>query len=153
VIILCDIDNVISDDLWRTKFIARHRVGARAQFQEYHMAALLDSAANLHLVADWRAKVYFLTSMPEEYAHLREAWLRQYRVRYERVLYRANYDHRPSPDVKRSMLKQLRVDGVPLREVVAAYDDREDVLAVYREEGLPAIHIQIHQQDHTHGTA
>lgn len=144
MIILCDVDNVISDDSWRVKFIAHHRVDARARYHEYHAAALLDAAANLELVKDQRATVFFLTAMPEEYAYLREAWLRNNRIRYERVLYRAANDRRPSPDVKRSMLKQLRVDGVPLREVVAAYDDQPAIVAMYNEEGLPGKLVKIH---------
>jgi len=148
VIILCDVDNVISDDSWRVKWIAHDRVGHRARYHEYHAAALLDAAANLHLVKDPRATVFFLTAMPEEYAYLREAWLRQHGIRYERVLYRADHDRRPSVTVKRAMVETLREEGVPLRECVAAYDDQLVIVQMYNEEGLPGKHIQINQVDY-----
>ncbi len=147
-IILCDVDNVLSDDSWRVRFISWHKPDPHERFHGYHSAALLDSAYNLHLLARDDARVFLLTSMPEHYAYIREAWLRQYGVRYERVLYRSRNDHRSSVEVKRSMLNQLRDEGVPLRETIAAYDDRQGIVQMYIEEGLPGIHIQINDQEH-----
>lgn len=154
MIILCDVDNVISDDNWRVPFIAWHRVGVHERFHDYHIASPLDAVVNLHLLTAGRPRVYLLTAMPEEYAPLRERWLAQNRIRYERILYRANSDHRHSVDLKRAMVRQLRDEGVPLWECVAAYDDRRPVVEMFRQEGLPGVHVQIHEQEHHyHGKA
>lgn len=148
MIILCDVDNVISDDSWRVKFIKWHQPSHHERFHDYHMAACLDSAANLHLLAHDKARVFLLTAMPEQYAHVREPWLQQYRVPYERVLYRGRNDRRSSVELKRAMVRQLRDEGIPLWECVAAYDDRRAVVEMYKEESLPGIHIQINEQEH-----
>lgn len=148
MIILCDVDNCISNDTWRSKFINWHRVGHDERFHEYHMAASLDEARNLDLIRVPKARVFFLTAMPERYAHIREAWMRQYRIDYERILYRENGDHRHSVELKRSMVRRLREEGVPLWECIAAYDDRRAVVEMFKEESLPGKHIQIHDQEH-----
>jgi hypothetical protein len=147
-IILCDVDNVLSDDNWRVQFIKWGHPDPHWRFHDYHAAAMLDSAANLHLLNHDGARVFLLTAMPEYYAHFRESWLRQYGVRYERVMYRPKDDHRNSVELKRAMVQQLRAEGIPLWECVAAYDDRQGVVRMYIEEGLPGVHIQINDQEH-----
>lgn len=149
MIILCDIDNCISEDLWRVSFIRWHLPDPDLRFRDYHQASPLDSAYNLELLRDRpKARVFFLTAMPEEYGGLRERWLQQWHVPYERVLYRPRNNHLSSVELKRGMVRQLRDEGLPLWECIAAYDDRPEIVAMYQQEGLPGVHVAIHDIDY-----
>lgn len=148
MIILCDIDNCISDDSWRYPMIRHDLPNGRARYDAYHCAAGADSPANLDLVRVPWARVYFLTGMPEEYRHVRERWLWRHRIRYERILYRGTDHAIGSVELKRAMVRQLRAEGLPLEHCIAAYDDRPAVVAMYVEEGLPGFHLQIRDQAH-----
>lgn len=147
MIILCDVDNCISNDSWRRWLIRWTEPRGRERYHDYHRASPRDTPANLHALRHEAARVFLLTSMPAEYAPLREAWLHRVGVQYERVLYRTNH-HDTSVELKRAMVRQLREQGVPLEECIAAYDDRLDVVAMYLKEGLPGCHLQIAEQRH-----
>lgn len=149
MIVLCDVDNCISEDLWRVPFIRWHLPDPNLRFRDYHLAAALDSAQNLDVLRQhWNARVFFLTAMPEEYGGIRENWLQQNRINYERVLYRPRGNHQCSIELKRGMVRQLRDEGVPLWECRAAYDDRAEIVAMFQQEGLPGVQLRIHDIDY-----
>jgi len=148
MIILCDIDNCISDDTWRYPLINWVAPQGRERYHNYHRAASCDAAANLHVLRVPDAKVYFLTGMPEAYAEIRVRWLLRHEVRFAGITFRANQCIENSVELKRLMLRGLRAAGVPLEDCVAAYDDRRAVVQMYCEEGLPGVHLQIQEQEH-----
>lgn len=155
MIIFCDVDNCIADDLWRQPLICWHLPQGHARYHLYHTASVLDrggwdniSRLREHIIRG--AQVYFLTAMPERYAPIRKAWLRKIGLRWTRILFRPNDCVEDSVRLKRRMVRQLRAEGVPFYEVAAAYDDRRAVVEMFREEGLPGIHMEISPQEHLH---
>lgn len=138
MIILCDVDNVLADDSWRVGFVRHEHPDPIQCFHAYHVASALDSVANLHLVRVPGARVVLLTAMPEEYEPYRREWLTKARVPYEFILYRPRGNFDSAVEVKRAMVRLLRVQyQMDFAEVVAAYDDRRDVVEMFCEEGLP----------------
>lgn len=150
MIILCDIDNCISDDLWRHSLIDWAQPQGRDRYHSYHAASWRDKARNLSILRYPHAAIFFLTAMPEEYRKLREGWLAWHGIHYERMLMRTGDHHLDSIALKRNMVRQLRSEGIPMGDVVAAYDDRRAVVDMYIAERLPGIHLQIHEQEHLH---
>lgn len=149
--IICDVDNCISDDHWRRKYIKWHQPRMRDRYHDYHSASMLDRAENLDILRHHRArnhKIIFLTAMPEEYEPLRTKWLKINNISYYFTIFRGNDCYLDSVELKRRMIWRLQELGLYAAECAAAYDDRRDVLAMYKGEfGLPAIHLQIHEQE------
>lgn len=144
-IILCDIDNVLSNDEWRRGFINPDAADPRQRYHAYHSACELDSPANFHLLRPG-ARIILLTSMAQEYAEARERWLAAVKIRYELILYRRNDDHSPSVVVKRDMLLRLAALGYNLSQCIAAIDDQEEIVAMYRCNGLPGMRVAIYER-------
>jgi hypothetical protein len=66
-------------------------------------------------------------------------WLRRNKIPYEYLVMRNENDNRPSLDLKRTMLNWLpHIYGVPTEDIVAAYDDRPDVVDMYIRAGIKA---------------
>lgn len=146
-LIICDVDNVLSDDEWRIQFIKHDEPDLDERYRDYHAASILDAARNTHLVKPRRGvRIALLTSMPERYAVEREWWLAANGIRHDIILYRPDRDHRPSPQLKLLMLARLQRLGFDLRRVLFAYDDREDVVRAYRNFGLPATRVCINER-------
>jgi hypothetical protein len=150
--ILIDIDNCISNDAWRIPLIDWEASDPDQRFHAYHMASLLDAPANLHKL-EGAEEVIALTAMPERYARVRRAWLKEHAPAVGRVVMRPETDHRPSVELKRSMITYLVSQRLlRLDEVRAAYDDRPEIIAMYREEfGLPAHELRIHEEPYRDG--
>jgi len=129
--ILIDIDGCISDDRWRLPLIDHT---AQDPWHDYHVAAEHDEPANLHVITE---PAIALTAMPARYAEIRRRWLRQHAPAVVRVVMRPDGDHSSSPILKRNMLRFVR-GQFPSERIRAAYDDRADVVSMYRRAGINA---------------
>ncbi len=151
-VVIFDIDNCLSDDSWRIRLINWQEPDLQLRYHAYHCGLVLDKPANLHVLEQWaECRIALLTACPVRYRALREAWLREHGVRFDWLLMRNNNDHRKSVAVKRTQYLWLtsgEYDGVTSADVIAAYDDREDVLDMYRFVGVPHVHLlKIHDTD------
>jgi hypothetical protein len=67
------------------------------------------------------------------------SWLVMHGVIFDHIIMRNRYDHTPSVPLKRKMLGWLFAHyGVRQDEIVCAYDDRQDIVDMYIEEGIKA---------------
>lgn len=143
--IILDLDNCISDDGWRIPHI---RWDARGQerYHDYHLLAPFDELGNAHLFANRApASVAILTARPLSFRAATVEWLKRKRVPYTVLLMRPNADTRHGPAVKRDQLQWLfDYYEVTPESVECAYDDREDICAMYRAAGVRAVQISIH---------
>ena len=149
--ILLDIDNCISDDAWRIPRIAWQHTDKMRRYHDYHLLSGFDRCVNRHLFQSPLTKIVLLTGRPVMYYALTEEWLRR-EASIERftLLMRNNYDFRSSVEVKRSQLGWLSEYGIHLSNVVMAYDDRQEIVTMYKEFGLNAKVVNIHNQDAYH---
>jgi hypothetical protein len=142
-----DLDNCIADDEWRIAHIRWQKSDLNARYHEYHVLAAWDGLCNreaLRAASEYGGIIIF-TARPVMYRAITEQWLARNEVPYDILIMRNNDDHRPSVELKRSMLRSLpELYDVPLHRVIMAYDDRMDVVDMYREHAVVAQPLAIH---------
>ena len=153
--IICDLDGCISDDSWRLDKIDESiPVGDSRRFEKYHSFIWKDRPisfgidclistfiAQSSVSAGLPVTVHFCTARPERYRAMTLDWLCKH-IGYKPVLLTMQLHMRqsegvPTVELKRSMLTAIRTAlGF---HVVRAFDDREDVVNMYIEEGVQGI--------------
>ena len=143
--VIVDLDNCISDDQWRHPLIRWDVENKFLRYHGYHMAIPGDPAANLHIVHTERpSEIAIVTSRPVAYRWLTTMWLEYHKIEYGLLVMRERGDEGlPSPEIKRKALGKIRQKHL----VTRAYDDRPDVIAMYKAEGIAAEHLFIHAYD------
>lgn len=135
--ILLDLDGCISDDHWRHPLINKAHPDPRERWRRYHEHAIYDAFKNQELVFGHPHKILVITSRHEQYRALTYAWFARHDIRVEDTFMRADEDFRPSPVIKRELLDRILCD-VSREEIVCAYDDRADIVALYHTYDLHA---------------
>ena len=136
--ILLDLDNCISNDGWRIPVIGLQRDDrtVRDKYHLYHSLALWDEPGNEALMFA-EEPTAILTSRPVLYRDMTLEWLRRNRVNFAHLLMRNKDDMRSSVAVKREQLCWLiNYYDVSLFDITAAYDDRPEIVEMYREFGI-----------------
>lgn len=141
--IIVDLDNCISDDRWRLDRIKRDEP-LYLRYSDYHDACMEDELRNEHIFKDGYS-VAIITGRPTTYMAQTIQWLVNKGVKFDHLIMRNLYDHAPTPYIKRRALGWLFAHyGVSKDDIVCAYDDRQDVVDMYIEEGLKAEVLAIH---------
>ena len=130
--VILDLDGTISDDLWRLDFIDH---SAEDPFTIYHSAGMLDNLINRHLFAECSHDIFILTARPLTAHDWTVSWLQRHCVPFVALRMRGPLDFRGSAVMKYQWALELQRNGY---EIVAAYDDRQDVIHAYRSLGIPA---------------
>lgn len=138
-----DLDNCISNDERRIKNIDWHEPDIEKRYARYHAELLDDSFHNGHLFgAD---SVVIFTARPMVHAPATISWLERNGIDFTHLFMRESNDTRSSVELKRSQLSALlATHEVCTEDIMCAYDDREDVVQMYRELGLNAQVLKIH---------
>jgi hypothetical protein len=146
--VIVDLDNCISDDSWRIPHINWQKSNPLERYHDYHSLAAFDRIGNEDIIFSARAgvdQVVIFTARPVMYRAATEEWLRRNNVPFKYLIMRNNNDHRPSLELKRSMLHWLpELYDVPWHSIVGAYDDRPDVVEMYRKHHMPGYLRSIH---------
>jgi hypothetical protein len=153
-----DLDNCLSDDGWRIKFIDWGAPDPWTKYRMYHTLCGSDAAGNVELFKHWLAmgaKPVFCTARPEVCRSITQVWInthlgqamRDHGHRTMPLYMRANSDHRPSRELKHSQVLHMLADhNAEPGNVVAAFDDHPEVLEMYRLHlGLPTQLVSIHE--------
>ena len=140
-IVIFDLDGCISDDRRRRhllpdNYAARAIPLTPADWEPYHEGLKFDQAINATLVLEAMAKRYhiaFITARPEAYQGETLSWLEDKFGEIENftLLMRPLGNDMASPDLKVTLFDYEK--GFEWSNVVAAYDDREDVLLAYNK--------------------
>lgn len=130
--IIVDLDGTIADDRWRRSRIREGTCDQFTRYHDYHSLAAFDALGNRELL-EVEHRVLVVTARPEHYRVLTEEWLRRTGARWSALYMRAKCDTRGSVKLKEDILR--RIDS---ELVVHAYDDRPDIVAMYRSHGVPA---------------
>lgn len=144
--IIIDLDNCIANDAWRIPKINWQKSNPMDRYHDYHSLSGFDRTGNLDIFNTHPDAVGIVfTARPVHYHAITEEWLKRNCIPFEYIVMRNNQDHRPSLELKRTMLRWMpEVYKIPLECVVAAYDDRPDVVAMYNEQGLDGRRREIH---------
>lgn len=151
---IVDLDGCIADDLWRRHLI--NKIGPKSNdwFHEYHINSFWDKAVNLHEIK--QPETIILTARPLRYRQITMQWLDKIaNVKPAYILFRNDDDHRPSFEVKKEMVRALldwNSYNIQLEQIADAIDDRENIVAMYRQEyGLAARVVRIGEEEHELG--
>jgi len=144
--VILDLDNCIADDAWRIPKINWQKSNPMERYHDYHSLSGFDRLGNQDILTRHESdEMIIFTARPVLYSALTQEWLRRNEVNYEYLVMRNNNDHCHSLELKRKMLHWLPdIYGIPLDKIIAAYDDRSDVVAMYKEEGIPSFQREIH---------
>lgn len=135
---ILDLDGCIADDRWRRCRIRMSGAG-HAKYHNYHMLSAFDSLANCDLVRT-AGDIIVMTGRNAEYRVLTAEWLTRNNVDFHLLLMRPNADFRKAPELKRAMVLE-GLSGkykLDLADIECCFDDREDIVEMYRSLGLRA---------------
>jgi hypothetical protein len=152
-VVMFDLDGCVSNDSWR-----RGRIPEGASkfedYQHYHDGCgddpLIDHGARLlekHIVdGDF---ITFTTARPFNVAEKTAKWISNHfkiaPVHDFMILMRQDNDGRSAVDIKREFVNHMRAfERETGKKVIAAYDDRIDIIDMYREAGLNAAIVNEH---------
>lgn len=147
--VIFDLDNCLADDAWRIKLTDWSQTNPEKRYALYHSACRKDKTNPVSLGVFNRFKdthrIFFFTARPVDVEEETRHWIDCNLTHEYNLIMRNKGDHRPSVQLKREMVASLPEYGVNHNdEVECAYDDREDIVAMYREQGIPATVLKIH---------
>jgi len=145
--VIFDLDGCIADDRRRLPLIDP---AAQDPWAAYHAGCEDDPLMNEHWAALGELfEPIIFTARPESVREKTERWLER-NTRFEAmplfIFMRAEGCLMSSPALKESYLKQLFEFGVQSHQIILAIDDREDVVAMYRANGLRAALVNCSQK-------
>ena len=142
-VVIFDLDNCLADDNHRVNYIDRTKTGD-ARYEAYHANMGKDkpnpeAVRKINTHAEAARRIFILTARPVRYRHATMAWLDMNAIHYDELIMRPDGDHGTSVKVKRQMLNWMTESyDVVGSEIVMAYDDRDDVIAMYKSLKIPA---------------
>ena len=87
----------------------------------------------INVAMEKHINVIICTGREETYRDITDNWLSDGGIYYERLYMRKAKDYRPDDIVKKEMLDDIRAGGY---EPVLAFDDRDRVVKMWRENGV-----------------
>ena len=146
---IVDLDNCISNDEWRIPRINWELQGEE-RWDEYHTLVEQDQPCNIErLCVDIEdVPIVIFTARPEKFRAKTRRWLANVTGLSERVVciyMRPDGDNSSSVNLKQSFLDDLAESRAIYPEhILVAYDDREDVVEMYKSRGINAEVLKIH---------
>lgn len=134
--VIFDVDGTLCD-VSAIRHLVAHSSKFR-NFDHFHRASVFAPAHN-HVLEDLRAAlaaghhVFIVTARNEKWLELTMNWLGQVGAEFHGIHARGLEDQRPDREVKRDILEIIR----RTHEVVHAWDDNPNVIALWEEEGIP----------------
>ena len=134
-----DIDGTIADLSHRLPHIQKEPKDWRSFFatvvDDTPIVHVIKLAIDVHLAG---AKIIYVSGRSDECREATEDWLQRHGLPEGKVYMRKEGDHRPDHQVKVELLAQLRADG---HNPVMAFDDRNAVVKMWREIGVPCAQV------------
>ena len=136
-----DLDGCLSDDSWRLPLIGHHpNAEDHDGYDEYQSSLHLDKFVNKHHVdraIERGDTIIIVTARPERYRDETSKWLIKNNIPYYKLYMRREGDKDKSPEVKKKAIANfIKSHFVPIENIYAVYDDREDVIEAYKELGI-----------------
>ena len=137
-IVLCDLDGTLSDTEHRVHHIRRERPDYDAFFaasgEDEPIAPVISLVNALALAGH---EIHIITGRREDTREITEAWLERHAVSYKRLLMRGFADDTPDHVLKRQWFEA----DYDLANVLLALEDRNSVVAMYRELGVTCLQV------------
>ena len=138
--IIVDLDNCISDDKYRRKWLEAEGMNRKDQLALYHINCIYDNYHPIEFTEENQLIIF--TGRPEIYRKFTKKWLKVYDIKYKGLYMRPKENYDKSPELKEKMLMSL-LEFDPIAEIVMVYDDRKEILDMYRKFNIPVTIKQI----------
>ena len=128
-----DIDGTLADCTHRLHYVTGKKRDYEGFFGELSKDAPIKATIDLtHALSSTETDILIVSGRPDNYLDETIKWLDMNGVRYDRTFFRQAGDFRPDHIVKKEILDQILKDGY---NVLAVFDDRPSVVAMWREHG------------------
>ena len=151
--IILDIDNCISDDAWRVKYINWQVNNVFDRYANYHALSCFDdfvlpseNGNYKHIAGTFLEEhaIIISTSRFERYEVITRHWLARKDIKPIAILMRPDDYFYPTVDLKRDHYEHIiKTIGTLPAELHKVYDDNPEVCALYRELGVPVRQLAI----------
>ena len=138
--VIVDLDNCISDDRHRRKWLETEGMNNEQRLTAYHSFCRNDAFVPIQYTED--CSIIIFTGRPEQFREFTKKWLKDHEIVYLGLYMRPKDNYMKSPELKEHFLMNL-LENDPIAEIVMAYDDRKEVLDMYRKFNIPVTLKQI----------
>ena len=134
--IVCDIDGTISDRRHRLKHLEGKK-DWKAFFEEMHKdPPIKEVIKQIEKYAQQRKNIVFVTGRPEEYRKTTEKWINEHlNLANFTLIMRETKNYESDLSLKKRILKDSLLD----LNILKVYDDREELIQMWRESGLECV--------------
>jgi len=138
--IICDIDGTISDRTHRLKYLEGKK-DWNAFFKEMHKDPPIKKVIKqIELYAEQGKNIVFVTGRPEDYRERTEKWLNEHvNLTNFTLIMREKKNYESDLSLKKRILK----DSLSDLDILKVYDDREELIQMWREAGLECVDCSI----------
>lgn len=137
-----DIDGTLANNSHRTRHLLKTPKDWDAYHAEVEGDTLIEHVASIaQMLYKNYQQIVFCTGRHDGQREITESWLDRHCLlnhKPERLYMRKEGDHRPDYIIKRELLEQIRADGF---EPIMAFDDRNSVVKMWRENGVPCAQV------------
>lgn len=157
--VIFDLDNCVCDDEHRVHLIQTPPPMTGDRWAAYHAACWGDTV-NLaaqellvtHCVEDGLGMIVF-TGRTCDHRGETVRWMEKHFRKPDIIMMRNVGDHIGAVAMKQRMLDYLvSYEGIQLKNVLHAYDDRQDIVDMYKSHGIPATRLFVHDRAAGHPT-
>jgi len=128
--IIVDLDGTLCDCSHRTHLLPVWN----DFFSLMHLDPAIESTASVVKALNTSGKtILIVTARPDQYQQVSEDWLKSNGIHYDKIYMRKTNDFRKDTVVKEEILQQILEDGY---SPIMAFDDRPEVLEVWRSYGI-----------------
>jgi HAD superfamily, subfamily IIIB (Acid phosphatase) len=136
---LFDIDGTIADLGHRLHHIQKEPKDWDSFFEEVHLDKPISAVISLVKHLQHCSEVVYVSGRSDKSRVPTVMWLREQGIGPRHPIYmRRHGDHRPDNIVKGELLDQILTDGY---EPIMAFDDRNQVVKMWRERGIPCAQV------------
>lgn len=141
--VLVDLDHTLSNAFPRDGMIG-------GPWDDYHAASVADEplhdvVALVNALHDQGFTIVAITARPEKWRQLTGAWLRRHGIYIDEILMRPDEAFHPAPELKIALARARFPDLK--NQVALLLEDRDDVVAAFREEGITVLQVHARRQE------
>jgi hypothetical protein len=155
--VIWDLDNCLTDDRARISRIDWSQTDPERRYSPYHEGCENDPPNSLGVAAFYawhngsratESVPIIFTARPEKHRDGTNRWIERYLHPLSQavIIMRQDGVHKTSADLKRDMLYQCRIQLSDV-SLMFAFDDRAEIVEMYRREGLIACMLACHGED------
>lgn len=133
-----DIDGTIADLSHRLPFIQKTPKDWDGFFSACDDDAPIEHMCDLARLLVCETPVVYVSGRSDQVREQTEFWLKKNELWFGSLYMRQEGDHRPDYQIKAELLDQLTADGF---EPIMAFDDRDQVVRMWRERGVPCAQV------------